>query len=313
MAFGGKIRLKLVDFWHPPTREEMQRNWFYRFLSQYWEIELSDRPDFLLYSVMGLEHLKYNCTRIFYTGENDRPNFAECDYAFSFDFPITERNYRLPYYRLVNEYPLALQPRDPQRVLSEPRKFCSFISSNPGATQRSAFFEQLCAYKPVDSGGKVLNNLGYRVPDKNAWLSGYKFNIAFENASYPGYTTEKLLDALVTNTIPIYWGNPEIVEDFNPRAFINCHDYRSFDEVIEVVRQIDQDEALYREYLSQPFLQDGQEKDFCKAENIAAAFERIFSRPTAFVPPARKRMHNYLYYLVKGRRKLRYEIRRRLG
>lgn len=34
----------------------------------------------------------------------------------------------------------------------------------------------------------------------------YKFTIAFENQSYPGYVTEKIADALMAGTVPIYWG-----------------------------------------------------------------------------------------------------------
>jgi len=74
-------------------------------LSKYYELELTkDKPDFLLYSCFGYDYLKYNCIRIFYAGENVRPNFDECDYAFSFDYPITERNFRLPLYRLSSAY-----------------------------------------------------------------------------------------------------------------------------------------------------------------------------------------------------------------
>jgi hypothetical protein len=52
------------------------------------------------------------------------------------------------------------------------------------------------------------------------------------------------MHALITDTIPIYWGNPLASLDFNPKAFINCHDYKSFDEVIELVKEIDSNETL---------------------------------------------------------------------
>ena len=40
--------------------------------------------------------------------------------------------------------------------------------------------------------------------------------------------------------------------DFNEKAFINCHNYENFDEVIEVIKRIDQDEKLYEKYLREP-------------------------------------------------------------
>ncbi len=56
----------------------------------------------------------------------------------------------------------------------------------------------------------------------------------------PGYTTEKLFDCFKAGTVPIYWGNPEITRDVNPKAFINCNDYENdFDAVIERVKEID--------------------------------------------------------------------------
>src|SRR5207249_8371440 len=43
---------------------------------------------------------------------------------------------------------------------------------------------------------------------KRAFISQYKFTIAFENSSYPGYHTEKILDPMMVDSLPIYWGNP---------------------------------------------------------------------------------------------------------
>jgi len=60
---------------------------------------------------------------------------------------------------------------------------------------------------------------------KRAFQSQYKFTIAFENYSRRGYNTEKLLDPMVANSLPIYLGNPNIAEHFNPKSFINAHEY----------------------------------------------------------------------------------------
>ena len=101
----------------------------------------------------------------------------------------------------------------------------------------------------MDCGGKVRNNIGYLVPDKIAFLMDYKFNIAFENESYPGYTTEKLPESFIGNTVPIYWGNPLIDKEFNAGAFINAHEFRNLDQVVEFVVELDRNDLLYRKYL----------------------------------------------------------------
>lgn len=135
----------------------------------------------------------------------------------------------------------------------ERRKFCNFIYSNSLANSvRDYFFLQLCKYKKVDSLGKHLNNTGIEPSRENRnWLdmsiqmkSQYKFSIAIENVLFEGATTEKLLSSFRAHTVPIYWGNPNVSEDYNPRAFINCHDYNSIDEIMEKVKQIDNDNEL---------------------------------------------------------------------
>lgn len=298
------IKLLFTGFWHPPTEEAIKENSIYKLLSKRWDITISSKPDFVIYSVTGFEHLRYNCVRIFYTGENFRPDFSQCDYAFSFDYPTNERNFRLPLYRLYSEYSDLLKPRQAQKIIGEDRKFCCFLVSNPGAQVRIDFYNLLSKYKPVDSGGKVLNNIGYQIgPDaeKISWLQGYKFSIAFENASYPGYTTEKLLHGLVANTVPIYWGNPLVARDFNPKTFINCHDFASFDEAVDAVIKVDQDPSLYKEYLNQPLLPDNIEIDDCKEENILDRFEMIFNDHSGYIPQSIKRRQQLKYLFLSVR------------
>ena len=293
----GTIRLMLTDFWRPAKLEYIRRNALFKLLSKRFDIVLSDHPDFLLYSCFGVDYLKYDCVRIFYAGENVRPNFNECDYAFSFDYPVNDRNYRLPLYRLHDSYPKVLESRKPEKIINTDRKFCCFLASNPNGSERNVFFEILNQYKKVDSGGTLFNNIGYQIPrgDEIAWMSNFKFSIAFENSSYPGYTTEKILIALAANTIPIYWGNPLIGRDFNPKAIINCHQYNSFREVLDVVRQIDNDDRKYQEMVSQPFLSNEEENEYLKEERILDRFSEIFMNKLPLIPLKIKREQKLSY------------------
>ena len=78
---------------------------------------------------------------------------------------------------------------------------------------RDELFEYLSQYKLVDSGGRHKNNIGGSIDDKFLFQQQYKFSIAYENSSTPGYTTEKIIQALAAGTSePIYWGNPEIYQ-----------------------------------------------------------------------------------------------------
>ena len=84
----------------------------------------------------------------------------------------------------------------------------------------------------------MLNNVGGPVADKLAFISEYKFVIAFENSSYPGYTTEKILDPFLVCSIPVYWGNPLIENDFNKMAFLNYFDFDSESDLHQKMLEI---------------------------------------------------------------------------
>ena len=107
-------------------------------------------------------------------------------------------------------------------------------------------------YKTISSGGRFMNNVGGPVKDKVAFQSKYKFVLASENSSQRGYCTEKLIQAFMSNAIPIYWGDPLVGLTFNTESFINCMDYPSFDAVVDRIKEIDNDDDLYLHMLNAP-------------------------------------------------------------
>jgi hypothetical protein len=211
--------------------------------------------------------------RVFFTGENYRPDLNVSDYAITFDYNDDPRHYRLPFYVLSPGIADLTLEKDPQAILASKTRFCNFIYSNPRCKIRNDFFHKLNQYKRVDAAGKLFNNIGAPLkavhPGDRTWDTQqrgwrdevkiqfqrqYKFTIAFENSSRAGYCTERLADALLANTIAIYWGDTQVARDLNTRAFINCHEYASLDDVIEVVKTLDTDDDLYKEYLAQPYI-----------------------------------------------------------
>lgn len=63
----------------------------------------------------------------------------------------------------------------------------------------------------------------------------YKFVIAMENANIDGYVTEKIVNAFYSGAIPIYWGSSNINEFFNEKAFINVSNFKSFEDCVNHV------------------------------------------------------------------------------
>jgi hypothetical protein len=79
--------------------------------------------------------------------------------------------------------------------------------------------------------------------DKHTVISNYKFAICFENMSYPGYVTEKIIDCFRAGVIPIYLGAPDI-GDFIPKAsFIDLREYTDLDELNKQLTGITEDTA----------------------------------------------------------------------
>lgn len=247
------IRVKFIDFWDDFVPE---KSLFYQLLSEKYELELSDTPDYLFCSVFGDEHLHYDCVKIFYTGENQCPDFNLYDYAIGFErLTLGDRYFRLPIYYLYSNDFSAMQVKHEIVDLKGKTDFCSFVYSNNNASpHREEFFDKLSEYKTISSGGRYRNNVGGPVADKLQFQLTHKFSIAFENSSYPGYCTEKLVQSFAAQTIPIYWGDEFVGETFNERAFINCHRFSSWDEVIAEVRRVDADDKLCLQMLQEPAL-----------------------------------------------------------
>ena len=273
-----KIKIDFTDWWAGFDKTD---NYFYNLLKEEYDIEISDNPDFIFYSLFGNEHIKYNCVKIFYTGENIPPPLDYCDYSFSFDQIDNIRNYRLPHYLLYDGYYNLIKDKNIDETFLN-RKFCNFLVSNGECEQRNDFFNKLSKYKKVESGGRFMNNIGHPVNDKRLFQSQYKFSITFENNAYrPGYEwyiTEKVFEPMTVNSIPLYRGGFKINEDFNTNSFVNFHDFGNVDDMIDYIIDLDKNDDKYLDVLKQPWLVDNTIPENNKVENIKTFLYNIFEK-----------------------------------
>jgi len=275
-----EIRINFVDFWPDLIKNN---NYLFNLLSENYNVTIDAvNPDLIFYSCFGYVHLKYNCKRIFYTGENLRPNFSGCDFAFSFDFNAKKNHYRLPLYlfyiddhKMIDKLKNLKSKEEYTAIWSKKSKFCCMVVSNPKAIKRINFFNNLSKIKKVDSGGAVLNNVGGRVKDKMEFINDYKFVISFENESQIGYTSEKILEPIFRDCIPIYWGNKLVDQDFNPARFINYHDFNSEKELIQKLIEIDQNLDLGVDIISQPVFAKNKEDWFVERKTILLKIDSV--------------------------------------
>lgn len=279
------VRINFVDFWNNFDKEN---NEFINILRLRYNVEISNQPDYIFYSTFGRKYLDYDCIRIFYTGECIVPDFNLCDYAMAFDpLSFDDRYLRVPLYELFQykeKYKMLLNNEG--AINKEKSAFCSFVVSNDqGMKERALMIELLNRYKTVDSGGRYKNNVGEPVKDKFAFDQKHKFSICFENCSHRGYTTEKIVEAFAAGCIPIYYGNPDIGEEFNTKAFVNIHDYDSLEDAVNRIIEIDQNDELYNEIKTEPIITGARKDD----NELEAFLYAIFDQP---LEHARRRPYN---------------------
>lgn len=73
----------------------------------------------------------------------------------------------------------------------------------------------------------------------------YKFVMAMENDCKDGYVTEKIINAFYSGAIPIYWGSNNINDFFNPESFINVNNFDSFEDCVDYVVNMTDDEIYH--------------------------------------------------------------------
>lgn len=111
--------------------------------------------------------------------------------------------------------------------------------------------------------------------DKEEVLSNYKFCLCFENAIFPGYVTEKIFDAMLAGSIPIYCGALDI-EKFIPKdCFINLNDLNNIEKLYQFLTNMS--ELTYNQYLLQikNYLLSDKYKHFSSSYFVETVFSML--------------------------------------
>jgi hypothetical protein len=145
----------------------------------------------------------------------------------------------------------------------EPGKIVNaFISSHVNKSGRVQYLMRMMSVLDIHSYGKLIPNMptgaDYGHDFKLDTISKYKFTIAFENAVARDYVTEKFYDPLITGSVPVYLGAPNI-SDFIPgeNCFIDASDWDDPEALARHILDVSRDEALYQSYFEwkkRPFL-----------------------------------------------------------
>ena len=259
------VKIDFIGFW---KGFDKKRNFIYQILSERYNVEICDKPDYAFIYPLGnpCKYTKYDGVRILVAGEPLAPDFSAYDYAIGFDhIDFGERYIRYPVsiwsrFGPMN-YRTSLTEEQAEAILKRKKVFCNFIYSHESQLGvREKLLDALNEYKRVDAAGTYRNNQpnSYYVKGvtKHELLDKSKFTIAAESMAYPGFCTEKIAHAFLRASIPIYAGDPLVAEDFNTKAFVNCADYGSIADVVDRVKELDQNDKLYMEMLMEPVMND---------------------------------------------------------
>lgn len=211
--------------------------------------------------------------------------------------PANVPTFFLPFYSMsfmerVNHTPKDLikpPSYNPSFILKTKTQFCAY-QYRYNLPHRTALFDLLNTYKPVDALGKSRNkNPNFQFQGSNPYDSSvsryapYKFVICCENHSIPGYTTEKMVNAMLANAIPIYWGSPDVVKHFNPKSFVNVQSFANHQKLLDYVKKVDQDDNLFCNILAEPWLQNNQLNEYLNIDQQFEAFATMLKN-TRFKP-----------------------------
>lgn len=107
-------------------------------------------------------------------------------------------------------------------------------------------------------GGILTRLKPQKCGDKKELISQYKFSVCLENLIYPGYVTEKMIDALHAGVIPLYLGAPDITDFVPASCFIDLRKYKNLKDLSDELLSFSEDRAKEMIHSGQEFLMSRQ-------------------------------------------------------
>lgn len=108
---------------------------------------------------------------------------------------------------------------------------CGVKNFLPGHTLRHKIFRNICEINP----NSLTLKLNMTVDKKEKIFETSQYSIIVENSQYENYFTEKIVDCLITKTIPLYWGCPNIGDFFNAKGIIT---FKTIDELFKKIQNL---------------------------------------------------------------------------
>ena len=135
-------------------------------------------------------------------------NYNSFDYILTYDSELLKLSDKFLFYPHGGCW-----LKESDKKLYQKSKFCSIISSNKTQTDGHKLRHSIISSLGTKLG--VYGNGYFKIENKITALKDYKFSIVIENSKQDDYFSEKLIDTLLTGTIPLYWGTNNINKYFD--------------------------------------------------------------------------------------------------
>ncbi|MCF6234101.1 MAG: glycosyltransferase family 10 [Rhodobacteraceae bacterium] len=148
----------------------------------------------------------------------------------------------------------------------EKTAMCSLIASSKRDSQGHKLRHETVAWARDTSQDVAVMGQGYAPFETKAdGLARYRYSVVIENIREKNYFSEKLIDAVLCNTVPIYWGCPNLDRFVDTTGIIQCQTSADIRRAIAAMSAKDFDARLPQIQAIQPDL-----AQYCDLEKRAA-------------------------------------------
>lgn len=222
--------------------------------------EQNENADIIFYDQLAEKNTEYNDKSIFICISGEKQDISTyCDIGI-----LTNLNF-IHSYNIY--FPQLFQSLWERRmnykniIINKKEKFCAYMYTY-NLKYRIELYNFISQYKKVDALGRSCSNK--RTQERKIYnenetyndlavlkYSYYKFVLALENEIVPGYFTEKIINPILANSIPIYAGPKEVFNYINKKRVIYIYDFENYEKMLDYVKKVDNDNELYNSILNE--------------------------------------------------------------
>ncbi|MCB1364981.1 MAG: hypothetical protein KDK02_12725 [Rhodobacteraceae bacterium] len=117
---------------------------------------------------------------------------------------------------------------------------CSLIASAKRDSQGHRLRHAVAGWARETGQDVAIMGRGYTpFAAKAEGLAPYRYSVVIENVRERNYFSEKLVDAVLCNTVPIYWGCPNLGDFIDTAGIVECRDEADIRRAVEAASPAD--------------------------------------------------------------------------